>query len=74
MILYSAELGKKYFSPSRLEKIVDNVIHGVFKICQLDVKSGRLCDGSERVRTSKSELQFKALVSSITKELDDGHI
>ncbi|KAI9569839.1 hypothetical protein HD554DRAFT_2313201 [Boletus coccyginus] len=71
------QLGKKYVSPSWLEKIIDNVIHGIFKICPLvliDVKSGRLCDGSDRAHTFKSELQFKKLVSSMTKELDDERI
>ena len=72
--MYCTELDKKHVSP---EIIVDNVIRGVFKISPIvliDLKSGRLCDGSERVHTFKSESQFKELVSSMTKELDDGLI
>ncbi|KAI9569820.1 hypothetical protein HD554DRAFT_453126 [Boletus coccyginus] len=74
---YRIELGTKYISPSRSEKIIDSVIQGIFKICPLvliDVKSGRLCNGSDRAHTFKSESQFKKLVSSMTKELDDERI
>ena len=54
--------------------MIDSIIYGIFKICPLvliDVKSGRMCDGPERMRTFKSEPQFKELVSSMTDKLDD---
>ncbi|KAG8216979.1 hypothetical protein J3R82DRAFT_7285 [Butyriboletus roseoflavus] len=71
------QLGHEYISPSRSETMIDSVIREIFKICPLvliDVKSGRLCDGPERLRTFKSEPQFKELVSSMTEKLDDIHI
>jgi len=75
--LYCTELGKKYVSPSQLETTIDNAIREVFKTSPLvliDVESGRLCDGPERVHTFKSESPFKVLVSSMTKKLDNGRI
>ncbi|KAI9569853.1 hypothetical protein HD554DRAFT_2170850 [Boletus coccyginus] len=71
------QLRKKYISPTRSKTIINNVIRGVMNVCPLaliDVKSGRLCDGPERVHAFKSESQFKELVSSITEELDNGRI
>ncbi|KAI9569843.1 hypothetical protein HD554DRAFT_2327802 [Boletus coccyginus] len=71
------QLAQKYVSPTRSETIIDTAIRGVLKICPLvliDVKSGRLCDGPARAHTFKSESQFEELVSSMTKELDDGRI
>ncbi|KAF8434726.1 hypothetical protein L210DRAFT_3552125 [Boletus edulis BED1] len=59
-------------SPPPSEKIIDTVIRGILKmspIVLIDVKSGRLCDGSERLQMFKSDPQFKEMVSS--KESDD---
>ena len=75
--LCCTELGNKYISPSRSEQIIENIARGVFRISPLvliDVKSGRLCDGSQRMHTFKSEAPFKQLVSSMTHELDNGRI
>ena len=72
--LYRTELRRKYVPPSRSETIIDNVISMVFRtspLVQIDVKSGRLCDGPKRRDTFKSELQFKELVSSMAERLDD---
>ena len=73
----STELGEKYVSPSRSGSAIDDVVRGVLKVSPLvliDVKNGRLCDGRERMRTFRLELQFKELVSSMTHELDNGRI
>ena len=64
-------------SPSLLKTAIDDVIHGVFNISPLvliDVKSGHLCDGLKRTNTFKSEPEFKELVSSMTKNLDNERI
>ena len=56
---------------------IDNVVRGVVKASPLmliDVKSGRLCDGSERTHTFKLDVEFKELASSMTRELDDTRI
>lgn len=37
----------------------------------IDIKSGHLCDEQERIRTFKSDQEFKALVSSMPKVLDN---
>ena len=73
----STELAEKYVSPSRLRSAIDDVVCGVLKVSPLvliDVKNGRLCDGPERMRAFRSELEFKKLVSSMTYELDNGRI
>ena len=60
-----------------LKDAIDDVVRGVFRASPLvliDVKSGRLCDGTERSRTFESEGQFQELVSSLTEELDDRRI
>ncbi|KAF8417602.1 hypothetical protein L210DRAFT_3580675, partial [Boletus edulis BED1] len=75
--LNGTELGKKYVSPSRSEMIMNSIIRGVLKVSPLaltDVKSGRLCDVPERTHIFKSEPQFKEMVSSMTKELDNTRI
>jgi DNA-binding XRE family transcriptional regulator len=40
----------------------------------IDIKSGRLCNGLERTDAFTSEPQFNELVSSMTRELDNGRI
>ncbi|KAF8556862.1 hypothetical protein OG21DRAFT_1495255 [Imleria badia] len=67
-------LGRIYVSPTRSDMTITNAVHEVFRTCPLvliDVKSGRLCDRPERMHTFKSELEFKELLSSMTKELDE---
>lgn len=76
-LLGYTELGKKYISPSLLETSIESIVLEVFRICPLvliDVESGRLCNAPEQMRTFKSGLQFKELVSSMTEKLDDGRI
>ncbi|KAF8555510.1 hypothetical protein OG21DRAFT_897433 [Imleria badia] len=71
------QLGKKYVLPSQSETVIENIVRGVFKICPLvliDVESGRLCNGLERMHTFKSESQFKELISSMTEVTDNGRI
>ena len=71
------ELGKEYVSPSRTGSAIDSVVREALNVSPLvliDVQDGRLCDGPERVRTFRSELKFKELVSSMTHELDNGRI
>ncbi|KAF8546332.1 hypothetical protein OG21DRAFT_1502001 [Imleria badia] len=70
-------LRRKYVSPTQSEMTIKNVAQEVFRTCPLvliDVKSGRLCDGPERMHTFKSELEFKNLVSSMMEELDEKRI
>ncbi|KAF8547367.1 hypothetical protein OG21DRAFT_1501611 [Imleria badia] len=67
------QLRETYVSPAQVEAAVDTIVQGVCKICPLvliDVGTGRLCDVPERIRIFKSEPPFKALVSSMTRELD----
>ena len=55
-----------------MKKVIDDIVGEVFKVSPLvliDVRSGRLCDGPERSRVFKSDLQFE-LLSSKTQELD----
>ena len=40
----------------------------------IDVESGCLCDGQERLNTFKLESRFQELVSSMTQVVDNGHI
>ncbi|KAG6369522.1 heterokaryon incompatibility protein-domain-containing protein [Boletus reticuloceps] len=71
------QLSKKYISPSRTEKVIEDVISGVSKkspLVLLDVQNGRLCKGAERLRIFKLETQWKELISSVTEELDDRRI
>ena len=69
--------GKTFVSPALSEPLIESVVRGVFKTSPLvliDVKSGFLCDGPERIRTFKSESQFKALVSSMPRTSDNEQI
>ena len=72
-----AGLRETYVSPAQVEAAVDTIIQGVCMICPLvlvDVETGRLCDVPERIRIFKLEPPFKALVSSMTRELDHARI
>ena len=74
---YCTELSKKYNSPSQSRTTIETVVREATKITPLvliDVKSGRLCDGAERMDTFTSEPEFKELVSSMTEKLDDERI
>ena len=71
------ELRKKYISPFQSETTIEKTVREVFKTCPLvliDVKSGRLCDGSAGMRIFKSTSQFKELMSSTTEMLDNTRI
>ncbi|KAI6044461.1 hypothetical protein EDC04DRAFT_2889916 [Pisolithus marmoratus] len=71
------ELRKNYIAPSELMAAIDPIIRGILKSCPLvviDVTTGCLCDGSERMRTFKAGPTFKELVLSMTRELDNERI
>ncbi|KAI6017126.1 hypothetical protein EDC04DRAFT_2902662 [Pisolithus marmoratus] len=56
---------------------IDSAVTGVLKSCPLvliNVTTGCLCDGPERIRIFKAHSTFKELVSSMTRELDNGRI
>ncbi|KAI6015349.1 hypothetical protein F5J12DRAFT_890694 [Pisolithus orientalis] len=71
------QLRKNYVSPSETIAAIDPVIHGILKNCPLvviDLTTGRLCDGHERLHIFKADPMFKELVSSTTKEVDNERI
>ncbi|KAI6015001.1 hypothetical protein F5J12DRAFT_513269 [Pisolithus orientalis] len=71
------QLGKIYVSPSETIATIDSVVDGILEDCPLvviDVTTGRLCDGLERIRIFKAGPIFKELISSMMKEVDDEHI
>ena len=77
MTYIRTELGDQYVSPARSDKAITDVARRVTKISPLvliDVKNGHLCHGHDRIRIFKSELPFKALVSSMSEALDDKRI
>ncbi|KIO10640.1 hypothetical protein M404DRAFT_128934, partial [Pisolithus tinctorius Marx 270] len=68
------ELRKNYLSPSDTVAAIDAVIRRILKNCPLviiNVTTGRLCDGPERIRIFKADPSFKELVSSMTTEVDN---
>ncbi|KAI6118404.1 hypothetical protein F5141DRAFT_1061988 [Pisolithus sp. B1] len=68
---------KNYISPSDTVKAIDSIVSGVLKNCPLiviDVTTGYLCNGSERIRIFKADPLFKELVSSMTTNLDNERI
>ncbi|KAI6030212.1 hypothetical protein EDC04DRAFT_104815 [Pisolithus marmoratus] len=76
---YSAvrQLRKNYISPSETKAVIDATIGRILNSCPLvviDVATGCLCDGPERIRVFKAGTTFKKLVSSMTRELDDERI
>ncbi|KAI6097473.1 hypothetical protein F5141DRAFT_460253 [Pisolithus sp. B1] len=67
------QLRKNYTSPSETTVTIDAVARGILKSCPLvviDVTTGRLCDGLERMTIFKADPLFKALVSSMTRKAD----
>ncbi|KAI6041619.1 hypothetical protein EDC04DRAFT_1223886 [Pisolithus marmoratus] len=71
------QLRKNYISPSETIAAIDPIVNGVLKGCPLvviDVTTGHLCDGAERMRVFKAGPKFKELVSSMTRELDHERI
>lgn len=71
------DLRNNYVSPSETIAAVDNVASDVLKHCPLvliDVTTGYLCGGSERMHIFKCDPAFKKLVSSMTKKLDKEQI
>ncbi|KAI5982355.1 hypothetical protein EDC04DRAFT_3150893 [Pisolithus marmoratus] len=70
-------LRKNYISPSETIAVINTTIGRILKSCPLvviDVATGCLCDGQERIRVFKAGTTFKKLVSSMTRELDDERI
>ncbi|KAI6047019.1 hypothetical protein EDC04DRAFT_954766 [Pisolithus marmoratus] len=71
------QLRKNYISPSETTATIDLIIRGILESCPLvviDVITGCLCDGPERMRIFKASPTYKELVSSVTKELDKERI
>ncbi|KAI6030208.1 hypothetical protein EDC04DRAFT_3091788 [Pisolithus marmoratus] len=71
------ELRKHYIPPSETIAAIDPIIREILKSCPLvviDVVTGCLCDGPERMRIFKASPNFKELVSSMTRELDHERI
>ncbi|KAI6014940.1 hypothetical protein EDC04DRAFT_645744 [Pisolithus marmoratus] len=67
------QLRENYISPSETITAIDQVVRGTLESCPLvviDVTTGYLCDGPERMRVFKDDPSFKDLVSSMTTELD----
>ncbi|KAN0084081.1 hypothetical protein V8E55_007585 [Tylopilus felleus] len=70
-------LAKKYNSPSLSEKSIDTVARGIIKqspLVLIDIKSGSLCGGQDRMDIFMSEPEYKELMSSMTQDLDDKRI
>ncbi|KAI6030210.1 hypothetical protein EDC04DRAFT_3142610 [Pisolithus marmoratus] len=68
------QLRKSYISPSETIAAIDHIVRGILEGCPLvviDVFTGYLCDGPDRVRIFKADPTFKELVSSTTNELDN---
>ncbi|KAI6009516.1 hypothetical protein F5J12DRAFT_40996 [Pisolithus orientalis] len=71
------QLRKNYISPSETIAAIDSVVRRILRNCPLiviDVITGCLCDGPERIRTFKAHPLFKEFVSSMTTEVDDERI
>ncbi|KAI6033372.1 hypothetical protein EDC04DRAFT_3064889 [Pisolithus marmoratus] len=71
------QLCKNYIPPPLIIAAIDPIVHGVLESCPLiviDVTTGCLCDGPERMRIFKADSSFKELVSSMTRELDNERI
>ncbi|KIN97475.1 hypothetical protein M404DRAFT_891854 [Pisolithus tinctorius Marx 270] len=71
------QLRKNYISPSQVIGVIDPIVRGILKNCPLvviNVKSGCLCDGAERMRIFKDDPSCKELVSSMTTEIDKERI
>ncbi|KAI6094590.1 hypothetical protein F5141DRAFT_1296170 [Pisolithus sp. B1] len=71
------QLRKNYLSPSETIAAVNPIVRRILEGCPLvviDVETGRLCDGPERMRIFKAGLTFKELISSMTGELDNERV
>ncbi|KAI6011786.1 hypothetical protein EDC04DRAFT_3145675 [Pisolithus marmoratus] len=71
------QLRGNYISPSETIAAIDSIVRGVLKSCPLvviDVTTGYLCDGPERMHIFKADPSFKELVSSMTREVDNKRI
>ncbi|KAI6098464.1 hypothetical protein F5141DRAFT_426499 [Pisolithus sp. B1] len=71
------ELRKNYISPSQTIAAIDSTTLEILKNCPLvviDVATGCLCDGLERIRIFKADPSFKELVLSMTRKVDEGRI
>ncbi|KAI6146669.1 hypothetical protein BKA82DRAFT_2189167 [Pisolithus tinctorius] len=71
------QLRKNYVSPSETIAAIDLIIHEILKDCPfvaINVATGCLCERSERIRIFKAGPSFKALVSSMTTEVDNERI
>ncbi|KAI6015000.1 hypothetical protein F5J12DRAFT_911546 [Pisolithus orientalis] len=67
------QLRKNYISPSETTAVIDPIVREILNNCPLvviNVTSGCLCDGSERMRIFKAGPSFKQLLSSTTTEID----
>ncbi|KAI6008658.1 hypothetical protein EDC04DRAFT_3095226 [Pisolithus marmoratus] len=71
------KLRQDYSSPSETIATIDPIVHGILRSCPLvviDVTTGYLCDGPERIRIFKASPTFKELVLSMTREPDNKRI
>ncbi|KAI6039931.1 hypothetical protein EDC04DRAFT_3089926 [Pisolithus marmoratus] len=71
------QLRKNYVPPSETIAAIDHIVRAALESCPLvviDVVTGYLCDGPERIHIFKASPTFKELVSSMTRELDNKRI
>ncbi|KAI6144910.1 hypothetical protein BKA82DRAFT_4394211 [Pisolithus tinctorius] len=71
------QLRKNYISPSEAIAAIHRIVREILKSCPfvvIDVTTGRLCDGPERMRIFMADAAFKGLVSSMTKQVDNERI
>ncbi|KIK14235.1 hypothetical protein PISMIDRAFT_642881, partial [Pisolithus microcarpus 441] len=71
------ELRKNYISPSETIAAIDSIAREILKnypLVVIDVTTGHLCDGPERMHIFKASPSFKEVVSSTTRELDKERI
>ncbi|KAI6156824.1 hypothetical protein BKA82DRAFT_4335576 [Pisolithus tinctorius] len=65
------ELRKNYISPSDTVVAINPIISEICcPLVIIDVTTGYLCDGTERIHIFKADPMFKELVSSMTKKVD----
>ncbi|KAI6120389.1 hypothetical protein EV401DRAFT_2196620 [Pisolithus croceorrhizus] len=68
---------ENYVSPSKTSSAVESIARETLKNCPLvviDVATGCLCDGRERIRIFEADLSSKELVSSMSTKVDEGRI
>ncbi|KAI6041631.1 hypothetical protein EDC04DRAFT_3089025 [Pisolithus marmoratus] len=71
------QLRKNYISPSERTEAIYLLVREILERCPLvaiDVTTGCLCDGRERMCIFEADPSFKELVSSMTRELDHERI